>query len=143
MELKGGDTLRIWVCVTKPGNWRRVGKHKIFGFSQHAAGVLHLVKRGDIVLVHVLRPINGIVAVYRVKSLLRGTRGVWDESIYPFGIELEQAEDFKTGMDPISLSSLMGSSSRNVEISPFLKGVPIFEVPKTVLQRLEHTDKPR
>ena len=135
--------MKVWVCVTKPGNWRRVKKHKVFGLSQHAGNVVHMMKCGDLVLVHVLRPINGIVAVYRLKSVLRGTKGVWDESVYPFGIELEQAEGFKTGMDPISLSSLMGSSSGNVEISPFLKGVPIFEVPGTSLERMEHRAKSR
>ena len=129
--------MKVWVCVTKPGNWRRVKKGKVFGLSQHAANLVGLVKRGDIVLVYVLKPTYSIVGVYQVRSVLEGTKGLWDDRVYPFGIELESAEDFKKGIKPISLSSLIGVSNKNVDVSPFLKGVSIFEVPSTVLEKLK------
>jgi hypothetical protein len=40
-------------------------------------------------------------------------------------------------LETISLASLMGISSSNAEVSPFLKGVPMFEVPKAVLEKIE------
>ena len=89
-------------------------------------------------LVYVLKPVYSIVGVYRVKSVLKGTKGVWDEWVYPFGIELESAKDFPKGIKPISLGSLIGVSKKNVDVSPILKGVSIFEVPNTVLEKLEH-----
>jgi len=99
--------------------------------------LVHLIEHGDIVLIHVLRPTNRIVGVYKVGSVLKGTRGIWDEKVYPFGIELEPAEDFKGGIEPIPLSSLIGAPNEDTEISPFLKGVPIFQVSNTVLEKLK------
>jgi hypothetical protein len=103
--------------------------------------VIRKVKGGDIVLVHVVRPINGVVAVYQVKRLLRGTKGVWDEAVYPYGIELEPAEGFKAITNPIPLSLLLGLSIGDVGVSPILKGVPIFEVPVGVLERIRSKRK--
>jgi len=90
------------------------------------------------VLVYVLKPVYSIVDIYRVKSVIKGTKGLWDEWVYPFGIELESAVDFKKGIKPISLGSLIGVSKKNVDVSPFLKGVSMFEVPNTVLEKLEY-----
>jgi hypothetical protein len=43
---------------------------------------------------------------------------------------------FKMIVNPIPLSSLMGLSIGNVEVSPLLKGMPIFEAPGGVLERI-------
>jgi len=132
--------LKVWVCVTKPGNWRKVRKWKVFGLPRNAARIVRFVEEGDILLIYALRPMDSVVGVYGVKRVLKGTKGVWEDKVYPFGIEIRSVKGFAENMKPISLGYLIGHSNRDVEILPFLKGVPMFEVAQSVLERLRHVE---
>jgi len=60
--------MNVWLCPVKPKSWRPIKTAKIFGAPRHASKTMRHVKPGDLLVFHVLKPINGIIAVCKVTA---------------------------------------------------------------------------
>jgi len=88
---------RIWLCCTSPRNWKICKSNGLWGAKETGAfqgDELRKLKPGDLLLMHVLSPISGEVALLKVTSLpFRGESLIWDPpadgSIYPQRVTIE------------------------------------------------------
>ena len=91
------------------------------------------VQPGDIIIFHVLKPINGIVAIGRVKStMFESYTDIWGKNRYPFRIKVEILNDFiRQENNPIPISALIGlPQNSELEIEPYLRNVWITKITK-------------
>ena len=123
--------MNVWLCPVKPRSWQIIKKFKVFGAPRRASRIMSKVKPNDLLIFHVLRPVNGIVAVCRVVSqVYEDNESIWGKDRYPLRVRIEVVPDLqRDGRNPIPLSILFGTNSGGeVSVEPFLKNVWITAV---------------
>jgi hypothetical protein len=138
--------MNIWLCPVKPGSWRIVKNTKIFGAPRRASKMIRQVKPNDLLIFHVLKPVNGIVCVGRVVSeVFEDNEDIWGKDRYPLRVRMEFIPALcRDRSNPIPISSLFGSPSTNeITVEPYLKGVWITKVSKRQYSKLKMILKKR
>lgn len=76
--------MNVWLCPVKARSWRIIRKVKMFGAPKSVHKVFSQVRPGDLLVFHVLKPINGIVAIGEVTSqMFEDYQDVWGKNRYP------------------------------------------------------------
>lgn len=103
--------------------------------------MLSCVKPGDILVFHVLKPIDGVVAMYKIISeVFENHKDIWGKGSYPFRVKIELLSEFSRNKNgPIPLSSFFGKIDveKGIRIEPFLKGVWITRISHKQYGRLK------
>ena len=130
--------MNVWLCPVKPRNWRIVKKFKMFGVPKHIRKVFNQVRPGDLLVFHVLSPVNGIVAIGKVTSqMFEDNRDIWGKTRYPLRVNIEiPCEHLRHDNKPIPLSALIGARSSEIQIEPYLRNVWITKITKKQYQNL-------
>lgn len=84
------------------------------------------IRPNDLLIFHVLRPVNGIVAVGRVTSeVYKDNSNVWGKNRYPIRVRIEFLSDqLRSTNNPIPLDALYGNDPHSeFAISPLLKNI--------------------
>jgi hypothetical protein len=100
---------------------------------------MQLVEPGDMLVFHVLKSINGIVAVCRVTSeVSEDYQDIWGKERYPLRVKIEFIPNLvRDESNPVPLSSFFGRASNNeIKIEPYLKNIWITRVAKEQYERL-------
>ena len=110
--------MNIWLCPIKPRSWHKIKNHNIFGFPRHIAKVANEIKPNDLIIIHLLRPINGIVAICKVVSeVYESQKNLWGKDRYPLRVKIEFTPKFlRSSRKTIPLSSLFDIRSHDDEI---------------------------
>jgi len=125
------DKPSVWLYPIKPRNWRIIKKAKLLGFPKAAKKVVNEIKPGDIIVFHVLKPVNGIVAMGTVTSnVFEDYSDIWGTNRYPLRIKIEISNDHtRDEHNPVPICALMGSTGKSeVEIEPYLRNVWIVKI---------------
>jgi hypothetical protein len=91
------------------------------------------VKPNDLLVFHVLKPINGIVAVCRVTSrVYEDRKDIWGKDRYPLRVKIEFIQSLLIDKStPIPISHFFDESTHNeFKIEPYLKNVWITKLTK-------------
>lgn len=121
--------MNVWLCPVRARSLHKIKKIGIFGTSSNK--IISLVKPNDLLIFHVLRPVNGIVAVCRVISeVYQDSSDIWGKNQYPFRVKIEFLPDqIRQNDNPISLDILLGNDPNSeFTIFPFLKDTNIAPV---------------
>ena len=134
--------MNIWLCPVKPRNWGIIKSKKLFGVPKQGLKTFEHVRPGHLLVFHVLKPINGIVAICKVASdVFEDHLDIWGKNRYPFRVRIEILPRF-TGNEnqPIPLSSLYGTinSEEDITIEPYLKNVWITRISDKQYKRLKN-----
>jgi hypothetical protein len=108
--------------------------------------MIRQVKPNDLLIFHVLKPVNGIVCVGRVVSeVFEDNEDIWGKDRYPLRVRMEFIPALcRDRSNPIPISSLFGSPSTNeITVEPYLKGVWITKVSKRQYSKLKMILKKR
>ena len=111
----------------------------IFGAPTRAAKVMKRVEPDDLLIFHVFKPTNGIVAVGRVVSdVYEDNQDIWGKDRYPLRVRVEFVQNLlKEEDNPVPLSSIFNRSSKSeVAVEPFLKNVWMTKFSKEQYKRL-------
>ncbi|MEM3765830.1 MAG: EVE domain-containing protein [Candidatus Bathyarchaeia archaeon] len=126
--------MNVWLCPVKPRNWRIIKNVKLFGAPKHAAKIMNQLQPGDLLLFHVLKPINGIVAVCKIESqVFEDYTDIWGKDRYPLRVKIKFIQDLTAdGKKPVPLSLLFREMKTPGEmvIEPYLKNVWITKISK-------------
>jgi len=131
--------MNVWLCPVKPKNWRIIKSLKVFGAPKRASKAMSQVRPSDLLVFHVLKPINGVVAVCKVTSeIYEDYKDIWGRDRYPLRVKIEFVPNLlRNEHNPVPLSSFLGGASGNeVKIEPYLKNVWITKVAKEQYERL-------
>lgn len=132
MVLEEEEKINVWLCPIKPKSWRIIKSEKVFGVPKSGLKVFSCAKPGDILVVYVLKPIDGIVALCKIKSeVFENHQDIWGKGRYPFRVKIELIPEFsRNESDPIPLGSFLGRIDREkgIRIEPFLKSVWITRI---------------
>jgi len=132
--------MNIWLCPVKPRSWRIIKSNKLYGVPKRALKLFCRIQPGDLLVFHVLKPINGIVSVCKVTSeVFENHQDIWGRGRYPFRVKIEFIQHFTRNKEkPIPLSSVCGkiNSQRGIIIEPYLKNVWITRISKNQYHRL-------
>lgn len=131
--------MNVWLCPVKPKSWRIIKKEKVFGVPRHASKIIQDLGPGDSLIFHVLKPINGIVAVCQVTSeVYEDGQNIWGKDRYPLRMKIEFIQGLlRDENNPVPLSCFFGKTANNeFEIEPFLKNVWITKITKEQYERL-------
>jgi predicted RNA-binding protein len=134
--------MNIWLCPVKPRSWQVIKNVKVFGVQRRAAKTINKVRLGDLLVFHSLRPVNGIVGVFRVASeVYEDNQDIWGPLKYPLRVRLEASPAFRVAIgNPIPISSLFGYNNKaDVVIEPCLKEVSLVKLSKgqfSILKKL-------
>lgn len=98
-----------------------------------------MVRVGDLLVFHVLKPINGIVSICQVTSeVFEDSEEIWGKNRYPFRVRIESLPNLVINdNNPIPISSLFQQKSNEIEIEPYLKNVWITKISKKQYHRLK------
>lgn len=132
--------MNVWLCPIKPKSWRTIKRAKIFGAPRHASKIMHQVKPGDLLVFHVLKPINGIIAVCKVTSeVYEDLQDIWGKNRYPLRVRIELLPNFlRDESKPIPISSFFGkTSNKEVKVEPYLKNIWVTKVSREQYQILK------
>ena len=132
----GASAVNVWLCFTKPRNWYIVRREEVFGVSSTARKTMSQVKPGDFLVFYVMKPVNGIVAVYTVTSeMFEDNRKL---RRFPFKIKIEPVPGLvKKESDSIPLSHLMGKVGEEVEVFPLFKDMSLTQISDRQLRKLK------
>lgn len=132
--------MNVWLCPVKPRSWRIIKKLKVFGAPRSAYKVTGKIKPGDMLIFHVFKPVNGIVAVCKVVSeVYEDYEDIWGKNRYPLRVRI----DFIPGKqreesNPVPLCLLFGCRPKGeISVEPYLKNVWITDVTNEQYQLLE------
>jgi len=130
--------MNVWLCPVKPRSWRIIKRKMIFGAPTHAAKIMKRVEPDDLLIFHVFKPTNGIVAVGRVVSdVYEDNQDIWGKDRYPLRVRVEFVQGLLRENNPVPLSSIFNQSSKSeIAIEPFLKNIWIAKVSKEQYKRL-------
>lgn len=132
--------MKVWLCPVKPRNWQTIKSARLFGVPKRALKKFVQVQPGDLLVFHVLKPVNGVVAICRVKSeVFEDHQDIWGMNRYPFRVKIESIPHFtRNENQPIRLSSFFGKIDREegIRIEPYLKNVWITRIPEKQYERL-------
>lgn len=130
----------VWLCPVKPRSWRVIENAKVIGFPRHVKKVFERARVGDIIVIHVFKPVNGIIAMAEVASgLFEGNRDLWGKGRYPLRVKIRILKDLvKAGRKPIPLGALFGKASDpEVTVEPYLRSVWITRITKAQYLNLQ------
>ena len=131
--------MNVWLCPVRPRSWRIIKKNKIFGAPKNASTIFSKVQIGDLLVIHVLRPINGIVAICRIVSeIFESDEDLWGQNRYPLRVRLEIISKYlRTEANSIPLSSLFGKiGNPEIEIHPYMGHTFITKITVDQYERL-------
>jgi len=132
--------MNVWLCPVKPKSWRIIKTAKIFGAPRHAFKIMSQVRTGDLLIFHVFKPLNGIVAACKVTSeVYEDNQNIWGKARYPLRVRIEFVPNFlRDESNPIPLSSFFGNpSNKEVKVEPYLKNIWITKVTQEQYQILK------
>jgi hypothetical protein len=132
--------MNIWLCPVKPKSWRTIRHAKVFGAPRHALKIMSHVKPGDLLVFHVLKPINGIIAACKVTSqVYEDYEDIWGKDRYPLRVRIEFLPNFQRNENnPIPISAIFGKpSKKEVKVEPYLKNIWITKVTQEQYQILK------
>jgi len=76
--------MNVWLCPIKPKSWRIIKTFKVFGFPKHTSKVVSKVRPYDLIIFHVLKPVNGIIEICKVASeVYENHSDIWGKNRYP------------------------------------------------------------
>ena len=132
--------MNVWLCPVKPQNWRIIKNTQLFGVPKRALKTFVYVQSGDLLVFHVLKPINGIVTICKAKSeVFEDHRDIWGKERYPFRVRIEFIPDFtRNESKPIPLSFLFGkvNNKEGVKVEPYLRNVWITKISNEQYKKL-------
>ena len=131
--------MNIWLCPVKLKNWRIIKRVKVFGVPRHAYKTFSQVKKGDLFVFHVLKPVNGVVAVGKVISqIFEDYENIWGRERYPLRVKIEILDEYtRSEREPVPLSKLMGAlETTEIEITLYLRNVWIAKLTEQQYQTL-------
>lgn len=136
----GASAVNVWLCFIKPRNWYIVRREEVFGVSSTARKTISRVRPGDFLVFHVMKPVNGIVAVYTVTSeVFEDNRKL---RRFPFKIKIKPVPGLvKNESQSIPLSHLMGKVNEDVEVFPLFKGMSLIQISDRQFRKLERMFK--
>jgi hypothetical protein len=114
--------MKVWLCPVKPRSWRVIKRTGTFGVPKTEGRA----KLGDLLIFHVLKPINGIVAVGKITcEAFEDYTNLWGQNKYPCRFKVKIIFDCsERGGEAIPLSAVYGETNDpNISIQPFFKGV--------------------
>lgn len=133
--------MNIWLCPIKPKSWRIIKTLKVFGFPKRASKIVSKVRPNDLIIFHVLKPVNGIIAMCKVASeVYENHSDIWGKNRYPLRVKIEFIPNFtrdKNTPIPISLLFYNAKGSDEIKIEPYLKNVWITKITQKQYKRLE------
>jgi len=139
--------MNVWLCPIKPKSWRIIKTFKIFGFPKRTFKVVSKVRPNDLIIFHVLKPVNGIIAICKVASeVYENHSDIWGKNRYPLRVKIEFIPNFtrdKNDSIPISLLFYKAKDSDEIKIEPYLKNVWITKITQKQYERLEALFKQR
>jgi predicted RNA-binding protein len=134
--------MKVWLCPVKPRSWRIIKNTKLFGVPKTGLKTISLVRPGDLLIFHVLKPVNGIVAIAKVISeVFEDHQDIWGRHRYPFRIKIEFNSRFiKNEKECIPLRILFGKiqGKEDIWIEPYLKNIWITQISNTQYQKLKN-----
>jgi hypothetical protein len=104
--------MKVWLCPVKPRSWNIIRKKKVFGAPIRASEAMQLIRPGDLLAFHVLRPTHGIVAVYQATPrVYEDYEDIWGKERYPLRVKIEPFRDrsitFHLHVRELSLGSIL------------------------------------
>lgn len=139
--------MNVWLCPIKPKSWRTIKTFKVFGFPKRTSKVVSKVKPNDLIIFHVLKPINGIIAICKVASeVYENHSNIWGKNRYPLRVKIEFIPNcIRDKNTPIPISQLFykAKGSDEITIEPYLKNVWITKITQKQYKRLETLFKNR
>lgn len=137
--------MNVWLCPVKPSSWRIIKRKKLFGLPKRGLKIFGQVRLGDILVFYVLKPVNGIVALGKVKSeVFESHRDVWGKERYPFRVKIEFIPQFiLSENESIPIGSFLGriDNEKGITIEPYLKDVWITRISYKQYQTLKELFK--
>ena len=134
-------TVNIWLCPVKPKSFRIIKTFKVFGLPKRAANIAKQIQIHDLIIFHILRPINGIVAVCEVVSgVYENHHDIWGKNRYPLRLKVEFIPDLiRHEKEPIHLSQLFydTKSSDDIIIEPYMQGIYITRITPEQFEKLK------
>ena len=114
--------MNLWICPVKPKSWRITKKLGIFGAPNRAQKIMKQIKPDDLVIFHVVKPVNGIVAIGKVVSeVYRDGSDIYEGKNYPLRIKIDFDSTLKIREhNPIPLNTIFGNISEEFSIEPYL-----------------------
>ena len=110
----------------------------MFGVTARARKVISRVKQGDLLVFYVMKPVNGIVAVYEVISdafTAKHEIPYWGKRGFPFRIRIKPVPGLRRDENKaIRLSFATGTEA---EITPFFKDMSIIKISQEQFKKLE------
>jgi len=136
--------MNVWLCPIKARGWRVVKKTKVFGASSHARKLMAQLSLNDLLIFHILKPVNGIVAIGRVVSdLYIDNSDLWGKDRYPIRVKIELIPDYlRSNENAIPLDVLFGSNPEDeFSVSPFLKNTWVAPVSQKQFENIKRVFK--
>jgi predicted RNA-binding protein len=73
--------MNVWLCPVKPKSWRTARSKKVFGVPKRGLKIFRQVRPGDLLVFHVLKPLNGIVSICKVTSeIFEDNQDIWGKN---------------------------------------------------------------
>jgi len=139
--------MNVWLCPIKPKSWRTIKTFKVFGFPKQVSKAVSEVKSNDLIIFHVLKPVNGIIAICKVTSeVYENYTDIWGKNRYPLRVKIEFIPNFIRNENtaiPISLFFYKAEDSDEIRIEPYFKNVWIIKITQKQFKRLEALFKNR
>jgi len=133
--------MNVWLCPVKPRSWRIIKTRGLFGVPKQQLDTFRNVKPDDLLVFHVLKPINGIVSVCRVVSqVFENYQDIWGKDRYPFRVRIEFIPNMlRDESKPIPLSTIFGKEGKQseIKIEPYLRNVWITKISKQQYNNLQ------
>ncbi|MEM3640877.1 MAG: EVE domain-containing protein [Candidatus Bathyarchaeia archaeon] len=133
--------MNIWLCPVKPKSFRIIKTLKVFGLPKNKANLAKQIKKYDLIIFHVLKPINGIVAVCEVTSeVYEDYENIWGKMKYPLRLKVRFIPELTIHeKESIPLSCLFYTvyGSDNVIIEPYIKGTYITPITSEQFEKLK------
>ena len=132
--------MNVWLCPVKPRSWNAIKIEKIFGVPRRALKTFTRVRTGDLLVFHVFKPINGIVAVCKVESeVFESHQDIWGKGRYPFRVRIEFIPKLtRNESKPVPLRFLFGKidDEGEVAVEPYLRGICITRISNEQYKKL-------
>lgn len=85
----------VWVLVGNEENWETALQDSIWGVGKNLKERWEKIKKGDILVFYITRPVSGIIGFGRVETKFKQTTPLWKDEIragkviYPFRFEFK------------------------------------------------------
>jgi len=133
--------MNVWLCPIRPRSWRIIKAKKIFGAPKQQLDTFRQVQLGDLIVFHVLKPINGIVSVARVVSdVFENHHDIWGKNRYPLRVRIEFVPNLvRDEKKAIPISSIFGKikNQNEIKIEPYLRYVWITKISQELYENLQ------